>query len=218
MIFKLLKLGFRLGFLLFVFIVGLNFYIDKTTSKVIYKNTENIPKSYTGLVLGAKVYNDGRLSGILKDRVDTALDLYHAKKITRFLLSGDHGQKKYDEVNHMKKYLIEKGVPAVDIFLDHAGFDTYDSLYRAKNVFLVDDITIITQGFHLKRALYIANSLGLRANGILADKHSYGIAKRMYFREKVANVKAFLELLFHKKPTFLGKTIPITGVAKKSYY
>jgi SanA protein len=217
MIKKIVKYGLLLCVFGILFILGLNIYIEKTSNKRIYSDKEKIPNCYTGLVLGAKVYDDGRLSGILRDRVESALELYRIGKIKRFLLSGDHGRTKYDEVNQMKKYLIKKGVPKEDIFLDHAGFDTYDSAIRAKKVFLADDVIIITQNFHVKRAVYIANSLGLNAYGFIADKHQYGIAKRMYVREKVANVKAFFELLIHKNPRFLGEKISIKGDSKLSY-
>ena len=129
---RILKMGFLTFMGLLVFIIGLNFYIATATKATIYSDAELVPKAYTALVLGARVYKDGQLSGVLKDRIDSALDLYKSQKIARFLLSGDHGRKDYDEVNHMKAYLIEKGVPTAAIFLDHAGFDTYNSLYRAK--------------------------------------------------------------------------------------
>ena len=132
MIKPILRLGFKLGFALILFILGLNLYIKKITENLIFSKVNSISNSYTGLVLGAKVYENGDLSGILKDRVDAAIELYENKKIKRFLLSGDHGRENYDEVNHMKKYLLNKGVPIEDIFLDHAGFDTYNSIYRAK--------------------------------------------------------------------------------------
>jgi len=191
--------------------------VKHSTKKVISSNINSISKSYTGLVLGAKVYKNGNLSGILRDRVDSALELYNAKKIKRFLLSGDHGKINYDEVNQMKKYLIKKGVSEKDIFLDHAGFDTYDCVYRAKKIFNVDELIIITQEFHLKRAVYIAKSLDMKVQGYMADKHTYGIANRMLLRESLANVKAFLELLINKKPKYLGKAIDIKGDSSKSF-
>lgn len=214
---KIFKIGIKLAVFILIFIFCLNLYINLTTKENIFSNKEDIPSCYTGLVLGAKVYKNGKLSGILKDRVDTALELYKIGKIKRFLLSGDHGKQHYDEVNQMKKYLLNKGVPENDIFLDHAGFDTYNSAYRAKAIFLVDDVIIVSQEFHLKRAVYIARKLGLNAYGIKADKRKYGIAKRMFLREKIANVKAFLELLIGKKPKYLGVIIPIKGDSKKSY-
>jgi len=214
---KLLKIGIIAFIAILLFISLLSLYIEKSTNKQIFTNINNIPKSYTGLVLGSKVYANGKPSLILKDRLDAGLKLYKTNKIKRFLLSGDHGTKQYDEVNTMKNYLIKHGVSESDIFLDHAGFDTYNSLIRAKKIFNVDDLIIITQKFHLKRSLFIANNLGLKANGFLADKHVYYIAKRMYFREKLANIKAALELLVNRNPKFLGHKIPITGSSKKSF-
>ncbi len=217
MFIKTLKIGISIGIIVLLAILFLDFYIIRKTSNNIYRDINNISTVYTGLVLGAKVYNDGRLSGILKDRVDVAYDLYKNKKIKRFLLSGDHGRKEYDEVNNMKLYLIKKGIPERDIFLDHAGFDTYNSLYRAKHIFNVKDVIIVTQEFHIKRATYIALSLGLSTQGMVADKHKYTIAKRMVVREMLANVKAYLELNLSKKPYFMGNKIPITGESKLSY-
>lgn len=214
---RILTLIFKMGVLVLFFVFGLNYYIYSSTKSSIYSDTNKVSKSYTALVLGAKVYRNGNLSVILQDRVNTALDLYQSKKITRFLLSGDHGKSNYDEVNLMKDYLIKKGVPKQDIFLDHAGFDTYDSVYRAKHIFNVTEIVIVTQHFHVKRAVYIAKSLGLKVQGFTADKHQYGIAKKMVLRESLANVKAFLELLFHKKPKYLGSIIDIKGDSSLSY-
>jgi len=217
MIKLILRLGFKLGFALILFILGLNLYVKKITESLIFSKVNSISNSYTGLVLGAKVYENGDLSGILKDRVDAAIELYENKKIKRFLLSGDHGRENYDEVNHMKKYLLNKGVPIEDIFLDHAGFDTYNSIYRAKKIFKVDSVIIISQAFHVKRAVYIAKYLDLQAQGYTADKHTYGIAKKMIIRESLANVKAFFELLFNREPKYLGAEIDIQGDSSKSF-
>lgn len=201
-----------------IFLFGLDFYIQSTTKHKIYvPNTKKVVKAFTGIVLGAKVYKNGKLSEVLKDRVEVALQFYRQGKIKRFLLSGDHGQKEYDEVNSMKNYLIKNGVPEANIFLDHAGFSTYDSMYRAKQIFNCEDVIIFTQNFHVKRAVYIANNVGLNAQGIKTDLRNYGIQNSMAVREKLANVKAFLELLIKKKPRYLGKIIPITGNSSKTY-
>ena len=214
---KIIRLGFKIGVLFLLFVLGLNYYVKKSTDALINSDSAKIAPSYTGLVLGAKVYENGSLSGVLQDRVESALELYKSKKIKRFLLSGDHGSANYDEVNQMKKYLISKGVSTKDIFLDHAGFDTYSSIYRAKNIFNVDKLVIITQKFHVKRAVYIAQSMNLQVQGYTADKHTYGIAKKMILREGLANVKAFFELLLRKKPKYLGQKIDIKGDSSKSY-
>jgi SanA protein len=214
---KIIKIGLIISALIIIGALLLDLYIVKTTKSKIYAKTSQIPNAYTGLILGSKVYNNGNPSGILKDRLDAGLELYKKNKIKRFLLSGDHGTKQYDEVNSMKKYLLKKGVSEKDIFLDHAGFDTYNSLFRAKEIFLVKDLIIVTQQFHLKRSLFIAKNIGLNAVGYVADKHQYSIANKMKIREKLANVKAFLELSINRKPTFLGHKIPITGDSSKSF-
>ncbi len=214
---KIIKIGLVTGIIGILFVILLDFYIVKSTKKQLFYKTSNVKVSYTGLVLGARVYKNGNLSLILKDRVVAALELYHKKKIKRFLLSGDHGTKSYDEVNAMKNYLLRHGVPKKDIFLDHAGFDTYSSIVRAKKIFLVDNVIIITQKFHLKRSVFIANNIGLKTQGFICDKHNYGIAKAMFIREKLANVKAFFEVFLHVKPKYLGKKIPITKDSKWSF-
>lgn len=163
------------------------------------------------LVLGAAVYPGGRVSPMLADRLDTAYALYRAAKAPKILVSGDHGQDQYDEVNTMRRYLEGKGVPPQDIFMDHAGFDTYDSLYRARAVFAVDAVLVVTQEFHLPRALYIARMLGLSAQGVAAEGPVYADTAYYELREIAARVKAFGEVLLRRKPAFLGEVIPISG-------
>ncbi len=164
------------------------------------------------LVLGASVRADGSVSPMLRDRLDVALALYEAGAAERILVSGDHGTEYYDEVNAMRDYLLHNGVPSEHVFMDHAGFDTYDSLYRARDVFQVRSCVISTQAFHLKRALFIARELGLEAQGVDAALNPYGKALYYRFREVFARSKAWLECrVLDAKPTFLGPTIPITG-------
>lgn len=169
------------------------------------------------MVPGALVGRDGTPSEILSDRLEKAFELYLEGKVYRFLLTGDHGTKAYDEVNHMKEFLTNKGVPPEDIFLDHAGFDTYNSIVRAQKIFKVTGVIIVTQEFHLSRALYIARAKHLDAYGYVADKHQYSAINHLKFREKLANVKAFFEVYINKKPKFLGDEIPITGDSQKSF-
>lgn len=163
------------------------------------------------MVLGAYVFPDGTVSDMLQDRLETALKVYQSGKAKKILITGDHGRVEYDEVNAMRRYLEEKGVPPEDLFMDHAGFDTYNSAYRAKAIFQVESAIIVTQRFHLPRALYIADRLGIEAQGIEADLHRYQKAEYYEFREMGARIKAFAEVLFHCRPVFLGETIPITG-------
>ena len=156
-------------------------------------------------------------SNFLQDRLDMALQLYTQKKVKRLLLSGDHGTIGYDEVNNMRNYLLERGVDTRDIFLDHAGFDTYNSIVRAKDIFGVNEMIIVSQEFHLRRALFIAEKKGVNAYGIVADQSNYGSLRYLKNREKLACVKAFFEVLINKNPKFRGEKIPITGDSRKSY-
>jgi SanA protein len=214
---KLFKRSLVIGLLLFTCFLFLNVYISKSTKNKIYTTTEFIPNAYTAIVLGAYVKKDTTPSLYLRDRLEAAIELYHLKKVTRVLVSGDHGRKNYDEVNTMKNYLIAHGIPEADVFCDHAGFDTYSSLVRAKKVFHVDSCIIVSQQFHLRRAIYIANSLGLQANAYAAPcvyKQHTTLNKA---REKVASVKAFMEINTNASPKYLGAEIPITGDSKLSY-
>jgi SanA protein len=173
--------------------------------------------AYTGIVLGASIKPDKSLSLILQDRVDAALLAYENKKFKKFLLSGDHGEENYDEVNAMKNYLNNKGVPDKDIFLDHAGFDTYDTMFRARDVFKVSDAIVFTQEFHLPRAVYLGKNMGLDIQGFVADRHEYPSNSHFARREWLANIKAWMELNIEKAPTYSGKVIPITGDSKASH-
>jgi SanA protein len=184
---------------------------------LIFDNMEDLGEAQAVLVLGARVYEDGRLSVIFRDRVDTALEVYNSGKAGKILVSGDHGREDYDEVNAARDYLLEKGISEDDIFTDHAGFSTYDSIYRARDVFLADSIIISTQEFHLPRALYIAEKLGVKAQGIKADKHIYFYDKRNRAREAPARIKAFFNVALKTKPKFLGETISISGSGRDSW-
>ncbi len=163
------------------------------------------------LVLGCGIKSDGSPSDMLKDRLSQALTLYESGVSEKIIVSGDHGTKDYDEVNTMKNYLIERGVPADNIFMDHAGFSTYDSLYRARDVFLCKKIIIVTQEYHLYRAVYIARSLGLEADGSSASLREYRGQIMRDAREVAARSKDLLSCIFKPLPKYLGDAIPISG-------
>ena len=163
------------------------------------------------LVLGARVWDDGQPSGILKDRIITGVDVYQSGASERLLMSGDHGQDDYDEVNAMKDYAIELGVAPEVIFMDHAGFSTYESLYRARDIFQIKTVVIVSQQYHLYRALYVARALGLNAYGVPADLGDYAGMPRFEAREILARMKDFFYAIFQPLPTYLGDVIPITG-------
>jgi len=163
------------------------------------------------LVLGARVDGSENVSPVFADRLDTAVSLYKAGLVRKILVSGDHGTIFYDEVNAGKDYLLEKNVLPDDIFLDHAGFDTYDSIYRAKNVFHLDKMLVSTQDFHLSRALYIAKRLDIDAWGCRADQRYYANIKYMTRREWFASIKAWLDINLGASSKFLGPMIDIEG-------
>lgn len=217
---KVKKAAFWVSVGLVIIIIGtllINWRIFSYSKDRIFTNSDALPNAQAVLVLGARVKSTGELSGILQDRADTALDLYHSEKVKKILVSGDHGRKNYDEVNALKDYFLNRGVPAADIFLDHAGFDTYDSLYRARDIFKVESIIIATQNFHLPRAVYIGKKLGLSVSGYSADKHRYLGQWRLSVRETFARVKAYFSILFKAKPKFLGDAIPLDGDSLRSW-
>ncbi|MDF2629419.1 MAG: hypothetical protein K0R39_3250 [Symbiobacteriaceae bacterium] len=178
---------------------------------------DQVRPAQAALVLGAYVYPDGKPSMMVEDRLIAAHELYKTGKVKKILISGDHGRVEYDEVNAMRRYLEERGVPPEDIFMDHAGFDTYDSMYRARAVFQVQSAIVVTQAFHLPRAVWLARRLGLEAEGVVADRWVYAGARYYAAREMLARVKAFGEWVSHQKPTFLGPVIPISGDGRATH-
>ena len=162
------------------------------------------------LVLGAGV-RDGSPTPMLRDRLITGISLYESGAAPKIIMSGDHGREDYDEVNVMKSYAVENGVPDSDVFMDHAGFSTYDSVYRAKAVFEADSIIIVTQKYHLYRALYIAEKLGVNAVGVAADLDDYSGQLKRDLREIAARDKDFFSCLFKPEPKYLGEKIPVSG-------
>lgn len=203
--------------LIITFVLVVNFRILSLSADRIYDDIKQLPSAEVVLILGARVYGDNRMSSVFLDRVQTALEVYEAGKVEKIIVSGDHGTKYYDEVNVVKDYLLEKGVPGEDIFLDHAGFDTYDSIYRAREIFGVSSLIISTQNFHLSRAIYIAKGLGLEVSGISANRRTYVFSTNYNLRESLARVKAFFNLLLKSESKFLGEPIPISGDGRKSW-
>ena len=162
------------------------------------------------LVLGCGA-RGGVASPMLTDRLLRGIELYEAGAAPKLLMSGDHGQKEYDEVNVMKDFAVEAGVPSSDVFMDHAGFSTYESMVRAQQVFQVQRVLIVTQGYHLSRAVYDARRLGLEADGVAADLRSYTGQTVRDLREILARDKDILWSLLRPAPTYLGDAIPISG-------
>ncbi|QFR39529.1 hypothetical protein A9Q91_04870 [Candidatus Gracilibacteria bacterium 28_42_T64] len=218
---KYIYLFFVLTLFAVVSITAINFYVLSFSNIGYYKKVENLEKRYVGLVFGASVIGKSTPSDILKDRLIVAYQSYQSGKIEKILVSGDNSQKNYNEPVAMQKYLIHLGVDVDDVYLDYAGFDTYDSLYRAKEIFGVKEITLFTQDFHLKRALYIGKRLGLKTQGIETNLQKYIQDDYNNKREMLARVKAFLEVeILKAEPTYLGDSIEIItdekiGEAKK---
>lgn len=163
------------------------------------------------LVLGCFVKGDGRPSDMLHDRLTRGVELYNLGAAPKLLMSGDHGRVEYDEVAAMKQFAIDQGIASENVFMDHAGFSTYESIYRAKEIFQADKILIVTQEYHLYRALYIANQLGVEAYGVSSDYHTYVGQFMRDLREVLARVKDCATCVFKPKPTYLGDAIPIFG-------
>ena len=161
------------------------------------------------IVLGCKVKDNGNPSDMLRDRLDRGIELYKEGVAPKILMSGDHGRVTYNEVKTMKEYAISKGVPSSDIFMDHAGFSTYETIYRAKDVFKVKKAVIVTQEYHLYRALYIANALDIETFGVTSDYHIYRGQTMRDIREILARNKDFITSIYKPLPTFLGEEISI---------
>ena len=193
-------------------VIGINVYVKTSTKKQILREEEcsDLAEIDCIIILGAAAWGD-KPSPMLEDRILQGIQLYQNGVSKKIIMSGDHGKDNYDEVNIMKQFAIEKGIPSEDIFMDHAGFSTYDSIYRAKEVFRAKKIIIVTQKYHLYRALYIANSLGLEAYGVGSDPREYVGKTNREVREILARDKDFVKCIFRPEPTFLGEPIPITG-------
>lgn len=193
-------------------ILGINFFVVLSTRRNIIseESTKNLENIDGILVLGAGVWGNSP-SPMLEDRLLQGISLYNIKVSPKIIMSGDHGTKEYDEVNIMKQFAIDKGVPSEDIFMDHAGFSSYDSIYRAKEIFGTKKIIIVTQKYHLYRALYIAEKLGIEAYGVGADPRKYSGQVLREIREILARNKDFVKCIFKPKSTYLGDTIPVSG-------
>lgn len=168
------------------------------------------------IVLGAGVKPDGTMSNLLYERTLCGAELYLAGASERLLLSGDHSRVDYNEVGAMKEYMVSRGIAPNVVFTDHAGFDTYDTMYRAKEIFKAKRVIVVTQGFHLSRAVFIANALGLEAYGVDCDTGVYGKNIMNDLREIAARPKYVLDAIFKPEPYYLGEAIPIWGEASQS--
>lgn len=202
-----------LTFALIVLLVPIGMRL--AASPFIYVSADDVPKAEVAIVPGAGVI-DGQPSPVLAARADTAIELYFKGKVSKILVTGDNGALSHDEVTPVRKYLLDAGVAPQDIFLDHAGFDTYSSMYRAIQVFDATSAIIVTQNFHLPRALYIAHRLGLKAYGVEAEGSGGSVYD--YLREIPASDKALWDLLARREPEYLGAPYPLTGDGSTTWY
>lgn len=195
---KVLKVGKRIliciGALILagiIAIVGINLLVIATTSGRILSIEEASKEDKVDciIVLGAAVRPNGTPSAMLRDRLEKAVELYEAGVSDTLIVSGDHREDNYDEVNTMKYFLMDAGIPSEDIFMDHGGLSTYDTMYRAVNVFGVKKAVVVTQKYHMYRALYIAKSLGIDAYGVNAKEVSYSGQAKRDIREVLARIK-----------------------------
>lgn len=169
------------------------------------------------LVLGAGLKPNGTPNHMLADRLDVGIQLYKMGIAKKLLFSGDNGRERYDEVNAMKDYALAQGIPLEDIFLDHAGFSTYESMYRAKAIFNVKKAIVVTQQYHQYRALYMGQRFGIEVLGVVAEPRQYAGQNYRDFREFLARNKDFFKMIVKPKPTYLGETIPISGSSLPSH-
>lgn len=203
-----------LGCMLFgiLSVAGINLYMIQFSNQ--YSLTSQEAGQLTDvdciMVLGCGVRGDSP-SPLLADRLRRGVEVFLLGAAPKLLMSGDHGQVNYDEVNVMKQYALNEGVSEKDIFMDHAGFSTYESMYRAKEIFGVKKMIIVTQKYHLSRAVYIANQLGIEAYGVASDYQTFSGQFGRDCREVLARVKDLFTTIFQPKPTYLGESIPISG-------
>lgn len=198
-------------------VAALNLYVVLTGGSRGTADIQRLPHAQAAIVLGAGVQPNGYMSGMLVDRVQRAIDLYRAGRVDKIIVSGDHHRWTYDEPGTMKRALLRHGIPARDIFTDHAGFDTWSSMVRARRVFGVHSAIVITQGFHMGRALYLARAAGLDAHGLTADLHRYGRQGNISdVREVLARVKAVAETVTGRE-VLLGPPHPIAGDGRSTW-
>ncbi len=218
------KKNYKCVIILVIFIVLastpflINAYVVEVSSDYIISTEETSDIGADCILIpGAGLKPDGTPNHMLQDRLDQGIFLYKNGVAPKLLLSGDNGQEHYDEVNAMKEYALAAGVPPEDIFMDHAGFSTYESVYRAVSIFDVNTAIIVSQKYHLYRALYNSRELGLEAYGVVSEPRIYAGHRYREFREILARNKDFAMMLIKPPPKFLGPSIPISGSGLESH-
>ena len=220
---KGLRTFFLSLFLLCVFgagaVIGINAWVINRVQDCIITQEQALTLQDVDcvVILGCQVQSDGSPCDMLEDRLKRGVALYTQGIVPKILVSGDHGTQGYDEVNAMKRYVLDAGIPSEDVFMDHAGFSTYESIYRAKEIFCAKKILVVTQEYHLYRALYIAQGLGIEAYGVAADYREYSGQLYRDVREALARVKDFGMTIFKPEPTYLGEIIPVSGNGEQTH-
>jgi SanA protein len=202
----LLLLMLGIGLVLSPFV--LRWWVDRRYQRLIHP-IETVSPRKVAIVFGAGITADGRPMPALADRVWTAAQLYQAGKVEKLLMSGDNRYVEYNEPEAMRQYAIAQGVADEDIVLDYAGRRTYDTCYRAGYIFEVKEAILVTQWFHLDRALYTCDKLGIDAVGVAADRRDYYSARYWWLRELAAVSRAWLDLNFLHPMPVLGEKLPI---------
>lgn len=198
--------------ILMIAIFSLNIYVVNNTKNEIVKeeNVSNIEGVDCILILGAGIWGD-KPSPMLEDRLKEGITLYKKGTTKKIIMSGDHSREDYDEVKIMKEYAESEGVPSEDIFMDHAGFSSYDSVYRAKEIFGVQNMIIVTQKYHLYRSLYIAKKLGIEAYGIESNLRTYPGQVFREIREILARDKDYFKCIIKPEASIMGEKISLDG-------
>lgn len=210
---KILIVLITLAVLILLLTAAVSLYMTASAKNFILTETSAAKRPGTDciLILGAAVWPGQKPSHMLHDRLLTGISLYKCGAAPRIIVSGDHGRPDYDEVNVMKDFAVNRGVPSEHVFMDHAGFNTYDSMYRARDIFQAENLIIVTQRYHLFRALYTARRLGLTAYGVPADKRPYARSLYRNIRELLSRDKAVIMTCLKPKPKYLGTVIPVSG-------
>jgi SanA protein len=195
--------AFKIGLLFLAVCAGINLYIYLYSYK--YIQSDSVPVRKSGIVLGARVYSHGKLSDVFQDRLLTAEELLKNKKVSDIIISGDNRLSHNNETSRGSTFLVQRGISLKNIFADNAGYTTYDTMTRAKKFYGVNEAVIVTQRYHLYRALYIARKKGINAVGVPADRQGYQHIKFYRFREFFANIKAFIQVLIDAEPAVTSK-------------
>ena len=195
-----------------VAVIATTIYVASKTGDLIFESQKGLPKTNVAIIFGAGI-KDNQPGRYLKDRLDAGIRLYKNNKVQKILLSGDNGNDAHDELTVMKLYCYKNGVDTTKIYIDYAGFDSYSTMYRAKEIFKVDTAILVTQKYHLNRCIFIGEKLGIKSYGYSANRGEYKGYKYYSFREHFSVFKSVLDVARNREPHFLGETVDINGLS-----